>query len=169
MEEKERSAQAKRNSLSSSEMDANEMVSSSGEDILSSKDSLNSIASIKVSWFHFQEKLICFFVCFRKNPLRSFLSFSIAERARALPEAGAGSAGSWATEASAETFRKLGRVSRSVVRKTLLLQRAEQIEKLEASASEGLIQSDHAIRRSKQFFSIRSKRHSNWWPNQMYI
>lgn len=49
MEEKERSAQAKRNSLSSSEMDANEMVSSSGEDILSSKDSLNSIASIKVS------------------------------------------------------------------------------------------------------------------------
>ena len=41
------SSKTKRNSLSSSEMDANELVSS-GEDVLSSKDSLNSIASIKV-------------------------------------------------------------------------------------------------------------------------
>ena len=48
------SSKTKRNSLSSSEMDANELVSS-GEDVLSSKDSLNSIASIKVEWFYWVE------------------------------------------------------------------------------------------------------------------
>jgi len=46
-EEKASSTKTKRNSLSSSEMDGNEAISSSGEDILSSKDSLNSIPSTK--------------------------------------------------------------------------------------------------------------------------